>query len=109
MYPAEVEGALSEHAQVQDVAVVGVPDREWGKRVHAVIQPLHFKNPPSVEELNRHCRERLTSYKTPKSYRFIERLPRNAAGKIRRSALAVEGSSDRAATAQDREADSQPG
>ena len=109
VYPAEVEGALSEHAQVQDVAVVGVPDREWGKRVHAVIQPLHFKNPPSVEELNRHCRERLTSYKTPKSYRFIERLPRNAAGKIRRSALAVEGSSDRAATAQDREADSQPG
>ncbi len=109
MYPAEVEGALSEHAEVQDVAVVGVPDREWGKRVHAVIQPLQFEKPPSVEELDRHCRARLTSYKTPKSYEFIERLPRNAAGKIRRSALAVERSSDRAATAQRREANSPPG
>ena len=109
VYPAEVEGALSEHAEVQDVAVVGVPDREWGKRVHAVIQPLQFEKPPSVEELDRHCRARLTSYKTPKSYEFIERLPRNAAGKIRRSALGVEQSSDRAATAQRREANSPPG
>ena len=94
VYPAEVEGALSEHAQVQDVAVVGMPDREWGKRVHAVIQPIDFENPPAVAELDRHCRERLTSYKTPKSYQFTHKLPRNAAGKIRRSALAVQQSSD---------------
>jgi bile acid-coenzyme A ligase len=94
VYPAEVEAALSEHAQVQDVAVVGMPDQEWGKRVHAVIQPIDFENPPSVAELDRHCRERLTSYKIPKSYKFTHQLPRNAAGKIRRSALAVQPSPD---------------
>lgn len=87
VYPAEVEAALTEHAAVADVAVIGLLDREWGRRVHAVIQPRADMAPPTARELDRHCRERLASYKAPKTYEFVADLPRNDAGKIQRSAL----------------------
>jgi bile acid-coenzyme A ligase len=87
VFPAEVEAALTEHPAVADVAVIGVPDREWGKRVHAVIQPREGMALPTVPELDRHCRERLASYKAPKTYEFVADFPRNDAGKIQRSAL----------------------
>ncbi len=87
VYPAEVEAALTEHPAVADVAVIGLPDAEWGKRVHAVIQPRAGIAPPAASALDRHCRERLASYKAPKTYEFVADLPRNDAGKIRRSAL----------------------
>jgi bile acid-coenzyme A ligase len=90
VYPAEVEGALTEHPEVDDVAVVGVPDEEWGRRVHAIIQPADFAHCPGTDRLDEHCRERLAPYKAPKSYEFLRALPRNQAGKIRRSALAAE-------------------
>ncbi len=90
IYPAEVEAALTEHAQVADVAVIGIPDDEWGKRVHAVIQPRDPMCPPSVRELDRHCRERLAAYKVPKSYEFVGELPRQPSGKILRSAMVAE-------------------
>ena len=92
IFPAEVEAALSEHPDVDDVVVVGIPDAEWGRRVHAIIQPLNPQQPPDESELNVHVRERLARYKAPKSYEFIAQLPRNDAGKIRRSALAEERS-----------------
>ncbi len=88
VYPAEIEAALTEHPQVADVAVIGLPDEEWGRRVHAVVQAADPLAPPAVEELQAHCRERLTAYKAPKSYEFVEALPRTEAGKINRSALA---------------------
>lgn len=90
VYPAEVEAALTEHPAVGDVAVIGVPDDDLGKHVHAIIQPRAPNNPPSVQELDRHCRERLAAYKVPKTYEFLSPLPRDDAGKIRRSALATE-------------------
>jgi bile acid-coenzyme A ligase len=90
VFPAEVEAALSEHPAVADVAVVGVPDEEWGRRVHAVVQPRDPANPPPVSALDQHVRDRLMSYKAPKSYEFLEELPREPTGKIRRSALAAE-------------------
>jgi bile acid-coenzyme A ligase len=93
VYPAEVEAALTEHPAVADVAVIGVPDAEWGKRVHAVIQPQAGTDVPSAAVLNDHCRERLASYKAPKTYEFVTQLPRDDAGKIRRSALAAERAS----------------
>jgi bile acid-coenzyme A ligase len=82
VYPAEVEAALSEHEQIGDVVVIGVPDEDWGKRVHAVIQPVDYDRPPSVAELDAHCRERLMSYKVPKSYEFMREVPRLPSGKI---------------------------
>lgn len=90
VYPAEVEAALSDHPEVGDVAVIGVPDEEWGRRVHAVIQPADLADPPTVRDLDAHVRERLTSYKVPKTYEFVDALPRNEAGKIRRSALVAD-------------------
>jgi bile acid-coenzyme A ligase len=88
--PAEVEAALGEHPGVADVAVVGLPDEDWGHRVHAIVVPADPVNPPSAEELETHCRERLARYKVPKSFELIDELPRTDMFKIRRSALAAE-------------------
>jgi bile acid-coenzyme A ligase len=90
VYPAEVEAALTELDEIGDVAVIGVPDDDWGKRVHAVIQPRDYLNPPSIRDLDAHCRQRLMSYKVPKSYEFVEELPRQPSGKIRRSGMVKE-------------------
>jgi bile acid-coenzyme A ligase len=90
VYPAEVEAVLTEHPAVGDVAVIGVPDEDFGKCVHAIIQPRDPDTPPSVRELDAHCRQRLAAYKIPKTYEFLTPLPRDDAGKIRRSALAAE-------------------
>jgi bile acid-coenzyme A ligase len=90
VYPAEVEAALLHHPAVQDVAVIGLPDDDLGKRVHAVIQPADQRRPPSGDDLEAHCRERLARHKVPKSYEFVAVLPRDESGKIRRSSLVAE-------------------
>jgi bile acid-coenzyme A ligase len=98
VYPAEVEGALSEHPGIADVVVVGLPDDEWGERVHAIVQPAELAEPPSVDQLRAHCKERLAAYKVPKTVEFVVRLPRTEAGKIRRGDLARERAGDAPAT-----------
>lgn len=90
VYPAEIEGALTEHPQVADAVVVGLPDDEWGERVHAIVMPANPVRPPSTEELRSFCRERLAPYKVPKEFEFVAELPRTEAGKIRRADLANE-------------------
>jgi bile acid-coenzyme A ligase len=90
VYPAEVEAALSDHPGLADIVVVGVPDEEWGRRVHAIVQPTDPCNPPDVQELDARIRLRLASYKAPKTYEFVTELPRNEAGKIRRTQLVTE-------------------
>ena len=89
IYPAEVEAALSEHADIADAVVVGIPHEELGKSVHAIVEPR-----PGVEidetALRTWMRARLTPYKLPESYEFMAALPRDPSGKIRRSALARE-------------------
>jgi bile acid-coenzyme A ligase len=92
VYPAEVEHALIEHPAVSDAAVVGIPDEDWGKRVHAIVQPHDQVCPPSEDELTAHCRTRLAPYKCPKTYEFVDRLLHDEAGKMRRSQLAAERS-----------------
>ena len=87
VYPAEVEAALSQHCEVHDVVVIGVPDEEWGQRVHALVQPAQWPGALDGDVLDRHCRQRLTAYKIPKSYELCRELPRDPSGKIRRSAL----------------------
>jgi bile acid-coenzyme A ligase len=86
VYPAEVEAALSEHSDVVDCAVVGVPDPEWGSRVHAIVQ-LRSGAHTTADDLRAHCRQRVAPYKVPKTFEFTDLLPRSAAGKLRRSAL----------------------
>jgi bile acid-coenzyme A ligase len=90
VFPAEVEAALSSHPDVQDVAVIGVPDEQWGRRVHAIVQARDPDNPPSVEELDRYARERLMPYKVPKTFEFVEEFPRDPSGKLRRSKLVAD-------------------
>jgi bile acid-coenzyme A ligase len=92
VFPAEVEAALSSHPNLVDVAVIGLPDAEWGKRVHAIVQPRDAIHPPSAEDLNHHARERLAPYKVPKSYELVAELPRDPSGKVRRSQLVTERS-----------------
>jgi bile acid-coenzyme A ligase len=89
VFPAEVEKALSEHPKVADVVVIGLPDDEWGRRVHAIIEPAEGAAPTEAE-LKEHCRARLAGYKIPKTYEFIARMPRSAAGKLSRGALTAE-------------------
>jgi bile acid-coenzyme A ligase len=87
IYPAEVEAVISSHPGVRDVAVVGIKDLDLGRRVHAIVEPSNFDAPPTSSELDQVCRQKLSRYKTPRSYEIIEKLPRNQAGKIRRSTL----------------------
>jgi len=89
IFPAEVEAVLGEHGDVDDVAVVGVPDEEWGRRVHAIVA-TNVVEPGLVDDLDRWCRARLGPTKVPKTYELVAALPRNAAGKLRRAELAAE-------------------
>lgn len=91
VYPAEVEAALTEHPAVSDVVVVGLPDPEWGQRVHAIVQLASSAvDQPDAEQLRAHCRARLAAYKVPKSFEIVPEIPRTGAGKVRRSQLADE-------------------
>lgn len=89
VYPAEVEGHLIGHPAVEDVAVIGVPDAEWGARVVAVVQAAPGVTPDAVlaEELERFCREGLAGFKRPRHIEFHEHLPRTPAGKLSRRAV----------------------
>ena len=94
IFPAEIEAALSEHPEVVDSAVIGLPDDEWGQSVHALIQPRDATHAPSSAELRAHCRARLAAYKVPKAFETMERLPRTEAGKLNRSELVNERTGD---------------
>jgi bile acid-coenzyme A ligase len=90
VFPAEVESALSEHPQIADVVVVGLRDPEWGRRVHAIVQPKDLANPPEVDDVIAFAKARLASYKAPKTVEFIDSLPRSEAMKLSRGALVLE-------------------
>ena len=90
IYPAEIEAVLTEHPDVADVAVIGIRSEEWGQHVHAVVQLRCGARNVSAFDLDAYCRKQLTPYKIPKSYEFVAQLPRNEAGKLRRSDLIEE-------------------
>jgi fatty-acyl-CoA synthase len=87
IYPAEVENVLAAHPAVAEVAVIGVPDPKWGELPRAVVVCR-----PGLtldeEEARNFCRERLARYKAPRSVVKVESLPRTAAGKLDRRAVA---------------------
>lgn len=86
VYSAEVENALAAAPGVAEVAVIAVPDEQWGERVHAVIVPEPGAA-PTLEELRAFCRERIAGYKAPRSIELVEAMPLSPAGKILKHAL----------------------
>ncbi|MCH2172471.1 AMP-binding protein [Myxococcota bacterium] len=90
VFPAEIEAALLEHPDIFDVVVIGLADPDWGQRVHALVQMRIGAPEVPEEDLRAYCRERLAAYKVPKTFEFVERLPRSDAGKLNRAKLAEE-------------------
>jgi long-chain acyl-CoA synthetase len=84
IYPAEIEAELLAHPAVGDVAVIGVPDTEWGEIVLAVVelQPEIAPSDELARELIEHCRARIAHFKCPRRVDFVEQLPRNDNGKL---------------------------
>jgi long-chain acyl-CoA synthetase len=83
IYPAQVEGVLVEHPAVADCCVVGVPDDEWGERVHALVQ-LAPGASLDQDAADAHCRRRLAGYQVPRSWELVTDLPRTETGKLAR-------------------------
>jgi acyl-CoA synthetase (AMP-forming)/AMP-acid ligase II len=86
LYPAESEAVLREHPAVAEVAVIGVPDPDFGESLRALIVVANGSE-PADGELEGFCRERLAAYKCPRSYEFVPELPRNAMGKLDKRAM----------------------
>jgi o-succinylbenzoate---CoA ligase len=83
--PLEVEQVLVGHPAVADAGVAGLPDPEWGEAVTAFVV---LREPIDGEQLRAWCRERLEAFKVPKAIHAVDRLPRNAGGKLLRDRLA---------------------
>jgi malonyl-CoA/methylmalonyl-CoA synthetase len=86
VYPAEVEDVLLGHPAVAEVAVTGVPSEEWGEVVTAWVVPDGGSS-RDVDALLAYAAERLAPYKRPRRVQFVDSLPRNSMGKVRRSEL----------------------
>lgn len=90
VFPAEVEAALSEHSGIADVVVVGLRDAEWGRRIHAIVQPADPAKAPDPSDVIAFAKARLAAYKVPKTVELITAMPRNDIMKINRATLTEE-------------------
>ncbi|QCC49858.1 o-succinylbenzoate--CoA ligase [Halapricum salinum] len=80
--PEVVAGAIREHPAVDEVAVVGLPDEEWGERVAALVVGA-----VDTDEIREHCRERLAEFEVPKTVVVTDRIPRTPSGTVDREAV----------------------
>jgi long-chain acyl-CoA synthetase len=81
IYPAEIEAAILTHPAVQDVAVIGIPNEEFGEEVKAFCE-LKPGRAAEASEILAHCRDTLASYKRPRTIDIVKELPRNTMGKL---------------------------
>jgi acyl-CoA synthetase (AMP-forming)/AMP-acid ligase II len=94
IYPAEIEAVIHEHPAVLDVAVFGIPDDEWGERVHAIVQAKSGTT-LDLDELRTFVDARVGGYKRPRDYELRDELPRTESGKLLKRVLRDEFWGDR--------------
>ena len=88
IYPAEVEAAVVAHPEVRSCVVVGLPDPEFGQRVHAILELTEAADAPSViDGMGDFLADRLSRYKHPESFEVVSVGLRDDAGKVRRTLL----------------------
>jgi malonyl-CoA/methylmalonyl-CoA synthetase len=87
IYPREVEEVLATHPGVGEVAVLGLPDPDFGEQVVAVVVPAAGQPPPQPQALVDWCKDRLASFKKPRRVELVDALPRNALGKVQKHVL----------------------
>ena len=81
VYPREIEELLYSRPEVEECAVIGLPDKEWGERVLALITPKPGRT-LDTKELKSYLKSQLSPFKVPKEFRIIEEFPKSPAGKI---------------------------
>jgi malonyl-CoA/methylmalonyl-CoA synthetase len=87
VYPKEIELLLDEQPGVKESAVIGLPHKDFGEAVTAVIVPEDINNPPDDKTIIAELKQHLAGYKTPKRIVFIKELPRNTMGKVQKNVL----------------------
>ncbi len=86
VYSSEVEAALHRHPQVNEAAVIGIPDERLGEALFAAIVPVSDSD-LTAEDLITHCRDLIGGYKIPRQFAFVEALPKSALGKVLKADL----------------------
>jgi fatty-acyl-CoA synthase len=86
VYTTEVEDAIDRHPGVAQVAVIGIPDDDWGEAVHAVVVPAGGAD-LTAEDIRETADEHLADYKVPKSVEFVAEIPTTPYGKMDKKAL----------------------
>ena len=85
VYSAEVEAVLSEHPDISEVAVIGVPDERWGEQVAAIIVPTC--DGFAEGDITEFCRGKIAGYKIPRRVVFVAELPKSPLGKVLKATL----------------------
>jgi acyl-CoA synthetase (AMP-forming)/AMP-acid ligase II len=86
VFPTEIENVMAEHPAINEVAVVGLPDERWGDRIHAVVS-LTAGATVDPEELKAFCRDKIATFKIPKTIEIWAEIPKGTTGKIQKRAI----------------------
>ena len=87
VFPREVEDLLADHDAINEAAVIGVDDEEFGQRLKAFVVPTGART-LDEDEVKAYVKENLARYKVPREVEFLDALPRNATGKVLKRELA---------------------